>query len=209
MPLLRNDPQLLAAFRGGHRDALATVYRFYARPLDNYFRALARRSGVTALSQASVAQDLLQEAFIRAFSQHARQNYDATRDFSPYLKAIARNTFIDALRKRKHEIPFEEHEEALTLEDGGHDDTDYEPEVLAALETYLRQLAPELRDVYEQRFERGLTQEAACQTLGVSRRSLRTLEEHLRRGLRKALFAAGLLHAERPVRLHALEPSRE
>ena len=209
MPLFQNDPQLLAAFRAGERGALETVYRFYARPLDVYFRALARRSGIAVFAQSGVVQDLLQEAFIRAFSHHARQSYDATREFSPYLKAIARNAFVDALRKRKHEIPFEEHEEALTLEEHGSDDENYEPEVLAALEAYLAQLSPSLRGVYEQRFERGLTQEAACRTLGVSRRSLRTAEDHLRRGLRKALFSAGLLQVERPVRLATLEPSRE
>jgi RNA polymerase sigma factor (sigma-70 family) len=209
MPIFRNDPQLLAAFRAGKREALETVYRFYARPLDVYFRALSRRSGVPRAAQSTVVQDLLQDAFIRAFSQHARQGYDATRDFSPYLKAIARNAFIDALRRRKHEIPLGDHEESLLLEEQGPEDAEYEPEVLAALEAYLGQLPPGLRSVYEQRFERGLTQEAACRSLGVSRRSLRTLEDRLRRGLRKALFSAGLLRVERPVRLDNLEPSRE
>lgn len=208
MPLLRNDPELLAAFRAGERRALETVYRFYARPLEGYFRALARRSGVTAFSHSGAIQDLLQDAFIRAFSYSARRSYDATRDFSPYIKAIARNSFVDALRKRKHEIPFEEHEAALTL-DEVRVDSDYEPEVLAALQAYLEQLSPDLRGVYEQRFELGLTQEAACRTLGVSRRSLRTLEEQLRRGLRKTLALAGLLRVERPVRLDALEPRQQ
>jgi len=63
--------------------------------------------------------------------------------------------------------------------------------------------------VYEQRFELGVTQEAACKTLGVSRRSLRTLEDRLRRGLRKSLALAGLLRLERPLRLDTLEPRRE
>jgi RNA polymerase sigma factor (sigma-70 family) len=208
MPLLRNDPQLLAAFRAGERSALETVYRFYARPLESYFCALARRSAVAAFSHSGAIQDLLQEAFIRAFSYSARQSYDASRDFSPYIKAIARNAFVDALRKRKHEIPFEEHEEALTL-DEVRVDADYEPEVLAVLEAYLGQLSPDLRGVYEQRFELGLTQEAACRTLGVSRRSLRTLEEQLRRGLRRTLSLAGLLRVERAVRFDALEPRRQ
>src|SRR3954469_9995300 len=208
MPLLRHDPQLLAAFRAGERAALAAVYRSYAPSLVSYFRALARHSGVAGFSHSGAIQDLLQDAFIRAFSPAARRSYDASRDFSPYMKAIARNAFVDALRKRKHEIPFEEHAEALSL-DEERVDPDYEPEVLAALATYIGQLSPGLRGVYEQRFERGLTQEAACRTLGVSRRSLRTLEDQLRRGLRKSLSLAGLLRVERPVRLDTLEPRRE
>jgi RNA polymerase sigma factor (sigma-70 family) len=208
MPLLRNDPQLLAAFRAGERAALAAVYRAYAPSLESYFRALARHSGVAAFSHSGAIQDLLQDAFIRAFSPSARRSYDATRDFTPYLKAIARNAFVDALRKCKHEIPFEEELEALSGE-GARGDAEYEPEVLAALEAYLGQLPPGLRGVYEQRFELGVTQEAACKTLGVSRRSLRTLEDRLRRGLRKSLALAGLLRLERPLRLDTLEPRRE
>jgi hypothetical protein len=40
----------------------------------------------------------------------------------------------------------------------------------------------------------GVSQDAACLKLGISRRTLRTGEDRLRTGLRKALQLAGLLH---------------
>jgi RNA polymerase sigma factor (sigma-70 family) len=194
MPLLRTDPELLAAFRAGDRAALDTVYRTYVRGLEVYFRSLARSTGNAELLQVTMVQDLVQEAFIRAFSPASRCAYDENRDFSPYLKTIARNCFIDAVRKRKSERP---PLEVLAFEAGeiawgeSHD-----PEVLAALEAYLGGLPAALESVYQQRFVLGRSQVVASAALGLSRRTLRTREDHLRRGLRRALQLAGLLRPE-------------
>ncbi len=207
MTLLRTDPELLAAFRAGERRALETVYRSYVRMLDVYIRALARAADSKELSQATIVQDLLQEAFIRAFSPGARQAYDDTRDFLPYLKAIARNCFIDALRKRKSELPVPELS-TLELTEGFTAEESYDPEVLAALETYLLDLPAPLRGVYHQRSVLGRSQVVACAALGLSRRTLRTQEDHLRRGLRKALLLAGLLHPEPAFGPVGLQPGR-
>jgi RNA polymerase sigma factor (sigma-70 family) len=196
MPLFRENPSLLPAFREGRREALETVYRYYARSLDGYLRALSHWAGAPEFAQPSVVQDLMQETFIRAFSDVARRSYDPGQPFTPYLRTIARNCFIDQLRKRRPEVPVEVVEPSLTLEATNGDET-YDPRVVLTLEAYLRDLPEALRGVYEQRFVRGLSQVEACDALGLSRRSLRTQEEHLRRGLRKALMLAGLLHGER------------
>lgn len=209
MPLLRNDLELLSAFRKGRRRALETVYREYVRPLDVYLRALARHAGVSELGQSSAIQDLLQETFIRAFSAPARQAYDESRDFAPYLKTIARNCFVDALRKRKSEARLVASDLAEAPDHFPTASSVYAPEVLATLEAYVSRLSPELRGVYEERFERGLSQHRACEHLGLSRRTLRTQEAHLRRGLRKALLLAGLLGSTAHFSFGALQPSRE
>jgi RNA polymerase sigma factor (sigma-70 family) len=190
MPWLRNDPRLLSAYRAGEHSALASVYRHYAGPLQAYFRTLARGTGVTELSQPSAIQDLLQEAFLRAFSRQARSAYDARRDFAPYLKVIARNCFVDAIRRRKSELLVTQ-EHLIELGEPPATDEGYDPDVLATLEAYLASLPPALKDVYEQRFALELSQEVACATLGLSRNSLRTLEARFTRGLRRALAVAG------------------
>jgi RNA polymerase sigma-70 factor (ECF subfamily) len=192
MPLFHDVPGLLAAFREGKPDALSTVYRHYVRSVDGYLRALARRAGTPDLCQASAIADLLQEVFVRAFSPSARLAYDGLRDFGPYLNTIARNCFIDTLRKRKIEVPLGIEE--LEAGDAASGLDDYDPKVVAVLEAYLRDLSAPERNVYELRFVDGRSQEAACEALGMSRRSLRTSEERLRKGLRKALFMAGVLH---------------
>jgi len=186
-------PGLLVAFREGKPQALSIVYRHYVRSVDGYLRALARRAGTPDLCQASAVADLLQEVFIRAFSPTARLAYDGLRDFGPYLNTIARNCFIDTLRKRRIEVPLGM-EELQTEQAASGELDDYDPKIVAVLESYLRQLPDPAKRVYELRFVHGRSQESACEALGVSRRSLRTAEDHLRKGLRKALALAGVLY---------------
>ena len=209
MPLFRNTPQLLVEFRAGKPAALEQVYRYYVRPVDTYFRTLARLAGVAELSQPSAVADLLQEAFIRAFSDNARIAFDGLREYSPYLHTIARNCFFDALRKRKKEVLIAPEDLPLSADDAPELEETYDPKVVAVLEVYLRDLPAALKGVYQQRFVHGLSQEAACEALGMSRRSLRTAEEHLRRGLRKALLLAGALHGGAGLGVKTLQASRE
>jgi len=199
MTLFRHKPALLSAFRRGDREALETVYRHYGRSIEVHLRLLARRSGARELAQAGVVEDLLQEAFLRAFSAPAREAYDGVREFGPYLKAIARNCFVDLLRTRRHERRLLCAESFVSVDQIQAND-ELPNTRLVLLEDYLTSLPPALRGVYEKRFEQGLSQGDACRMLALSRRSLRTLEEHLRRGFRKALVRKQL----QPERLRSL-----
>ena len=189
---MSHNPDFLAAFRRGDRREIEMVYRFHMRSLEVYFRLLARRSGARELEQTSVVEDLLQDTFSRAFSTSAREAYDGAREFGPYLKAIARNCFIDLLRKRRRERHVLGAESLDTFEHLPSVEEPQDRRLVVALEDYLSGLSPVLKGVYETRFERGLSQAAACESLTLSRRSLRTLEEHLRRGFRKALVRVQL-----------------
>jgi RNA polymerase sigma factor (sigma-70 family) len=197
MSLLQNHPELLSAYRAGDDAALASIYRHYSAPLAAYCRSLARGIGNAELCQPSAVQDVMQEAFMRAFSKPARLAYDGQRDFLPYLKAIARNCALNALRRRSGELLFR-HERLRGVGEALSNEYGYEPDVLATLEAYLSSLPPALKDLYEQRFERELSQESASAALGLTRRSLRTLEARFTRGLRRALAVAGHF-PERPA----------
>jgi RNA polymerase sigma-70 factor, ECF subfamily len=203
MTLFREAPELLAPFRDGRPDALARVYRHYVRSLDGYLRALARHARAAELAQPSVVADLLQEAFVRAFSERARLAYDGLREYSPYLNTIAHNCFMDALRRRRKESLLAGTEHLIDELRAPDAQEMYDANVLAVLQQYLSELSREQQSVYEQRFVFGVSQEAACEALGLSRRSLRTAEEHLRSGLRKALQLAGLLHDVSGGRAHS------
>jgi RNA polymerase sigma factor (sigma-70 family) len=193
MSLFANNPELLAAFREGRRDALERVYRTYARPVDRALRAMARASGNNALTQASAIADLLQEVFVRAFSQAARRGYDGERDFGPYLTTIAHNCFVDALRATGREVLKGPEDLTLALDVAGPEPDGWcDPRALAVLSRYVRDLSAPLRAVYEQRFVLGVSQQEASSALGLSRRAIRTGEGRLRRGLRKALVRAGI-----------------
>ena len=194
MPYLRAEPDLLGAFRAGRPEALTRVYRAYVQRVERHLRELARAEGAAELRQPSAIADLLQEVFLRAFSPSARMAYDGLRDYGPYLGAIARNCFIDALRARGREKlgPTAEDPEWRDTEDPAAPTDLAEPKVLSVLDAYLASLSAELRSVCEHRFVLDRSQDEVVAALGISRRRLRTAEAKLRTGLRKALARAGI-----------------
>jgi RNA polymerase sigma factor (sigma-70 family) len=199
--LFHDRPELLAAFRDGRRDVLGRVYSMYALSIERYLRvlALAARGGEGV--QASVA-DLVQEVFIRAFSPNARRAYDGVRDYRSYLTAIARNCHIDMLRGSSREVLTDPADLPSDLDTFPEPDDWCEPKILVVLNAYLDDLSDTLRCVYEQRFVLAKSQAQASSDLGISRRALRTSEQKLRKGLRRALVRAGIL-------LRDLGPSKE
>jgi RNA polymerase sigma factor (sigma-70 family) len=193
MPIFRNQPTLLNSFRRGERVALESVYRAYVRSVERYLRVLAGRSGAGELRQSSAIADLLQEVFVRAFSVAGRKGYDGNRPYTPYLTTIARNCFIDAQRTRGREVPTSPDDLSLAVDDRAELDPGWcDPKTAAVVTAFVRNLGPKLKGVYEQRFVLGHSQEVASSELGQSRRSIRTAENRLRVGLRKALVRAGI-----------------
>ncbi|HET7541362.1 MAG TPA: sigma-70 family RNA polymerase sigma factor [Polyangiaceae bacterium] len=194
MPSIFDDPRLLEAFRAGDELALSAIYRRYVEAVAAHVAFLARATGAPELAQPSAVADLLQEVFTRAFSANARSAYDEHRPSGPYLNRIAKNCFIDLLRKRRHDLARELHDPA-SLDRGpcGREDDDSVHRLLAVVDAYVSELSEPLRDVYERRFAMGLTQKATCDVLGITRRALRTAEAHLKQGAREALCVAGVL----------------
>lgn len=194
MSVLRESPEFLAAFRSGDPTTLLRIYRSYAVPVERYLKALTRRLPYVPCV-AGIA-DLHQDTFERAFSFRARHAYDATRDFGPYLMTIARNCFLDAVRRERRERLNVDTDVVERREEGVRREPFPDPHVAELLEVYVRDLPAPLRSTFEQRFVFGNSQAVASSELGVTRRSLRTREEHLKRGLRRALQARGLFHGD-------------
>jgi len=190
--LFREHPELLVAFREGKREALERVYRAYSHSIERYLLALGRPGGAAEVLHASAVADLVQDVFIRAFSADARRSYDGLRDYGGYLSGIARNCFIDALRARSREVLVDPADISFDIDDAPEPEDWCDPRTLAVLESYLGGLAPVLHGVYQERFAHGRSQEETSATLGISRRTVRTCEKELRRGLRKALARAGI-----------------
>ncbi len=189
---LAGDPQLLAAFRAGDRIALECVYRAHVCSIERYALALARSIGQDQRASANNVADLVQDVFIRAFSQEARLRYDGVHDYGRYLAAIARNCFVDTLRARSREILIDPRELPQDPDGVPEPDDCYDARTLAVLDAYVRGLPDGLRRVYEQRFTLERSQEQAAAVLGISRKVVRLAEKQLRTGLRRALLQAGI-----------------
>ena len=196
MTLFRERPELLSLFRGGDPRTFETVYWAYVERVEGILRhgfQMARDQRRISGASSGDVRDLLQEVFMRAFSEQARSSYDGVREFGPYLSTIARNVLADWGRKRRpvllvDEIPAHWEPSATEPELLAEED----PGVLRVVEQYIAGLSPQLRAVHRERYELSGSQEAAAAALGISRQHLRTLEAHLRKGLARALLRAEL-----------------
>jgi RNA polymerase sigma factor (sigma-70 family) len=198
MPVFARRADLLPRFREGDSDALAEVYWAYVDKIT----AIARHGLTTAtpgaprltIPPAEVA-DLVQDIFIRAFTPSARAGFDGLRDYGPYLYGIARHAVLDWARKRGREpptdyLPPDVLASVAEVPASDEDDGDADPQTLAVVRGYLQEVEPKLRAVHLARYERGLSQRDAADHLGITRQSLRTLEDRLRKGVRRALKLA-------------------
>jgi RNA polymerase sigma-70 factor (ECF subfamily) len=178
MAYLRSRPDLLDSFRKGDRAALEEVYWAYVDRVVWFLRRSVRPGEV---------RDLLQEVFIRAFSESSRAAYDGVRDYGPYLLTVARNLVVDAARKSGRELSLEDlpFEEPAATEERAVEWAD--SDTMRIVESYLQSLSDEVRGVHDARYVRGLSQRDAADHLGITRQQLRTLEAKLRTGLARAL----------------------
>ena len=193
--------EFLQDFRVGRRETLERVYWAYLDEVETVVRSLSmryRRSAQLASSAPDVGE-LVQEVFVRAFSDKARHGFDASRSFGPYLGTLARNLFIDWTRKQGRELTIGDFDDAFGATQPVDIDSGWaDEEAMAIVSHYLAELPAELLEIHEQRFVACRTQEEACAALGISRAQLRTRERHLRDGLRRELRRAGAAFSQFP-----------
>jgi len=199
--LLLSDRALLRAFRNGESWAVEQVYHAYVDQVAGLLR-----KGFTFMSGGQPAHfrgygnswDLecaVQDTFSHAFSPAARQAYDGTNPYGPYLLTIARNQTISRLRRDMREY---RRRTALAGEVGLEQPQTPEQH---ALQLEARQLVDEFRatlDQTQRRFldlryleERNLLETA--RQLGLSRMKARTLEQKLRKALIRFLAQRGII----------------
>jgi RNA polymerase sigma-70 factor (ECF subfamily) len=199
MSLFRDKPSLLPRFRRGDRDVCEEVYWFYVSRVETIAWAAVSRGGgwgrdATRARRAEVA-DLVQDVFMKAFTEKARLGYDGLRPYAPYLYTIARNVIVDVARARGREIPTEEGDLESFLQEAREPVNAYaDTGTIEVVERFIRSLPSDLRAVHEKRYVAGLSQQSAANELGLSRQTVRTLEGRLHEGLQEALRAVEREH---------------
>lgn len=196
------DPELLAAFREGRRDALERVYRRHVDEVATFLRrgfmysvddTPTRYRGV---SDSLELESYVQEVFARAFQPRARLNYDGIRPYRAFLLGVARNLVLDQLRRDAR------HGEVITAPDV-IDAAVAAPRVDSELsrdEQRGRELVSEFlssacdardRELYDLRYERDLSQVDAGASAGLTRIQVRRWETKFRARLLRFLKRAG------------------
>ncbi len=194
-PALEQDRELLAAFRAGQREALERIYHAL---IDDVFRlaalGFATPSGsIRGERDPDEQRAIVQDVFVRAFSERARTGYDGLRPYRPYLLTIARNVMIDRARSRMTELArsTEVDVNAIIAADaeipGVVEETAEQQSLRTRAAAYIGTLDGNERQIVRLRFEDELSQVDVAATLGISRRRVRTLEARVIKGLRKFL----------------------
>lgn len=182
---------------------METVYRHYAPAVARLLSCgfVYQSGGAPAAFRGYRSsfdlEGVLQEVFARAFTERARLAYDGLRPYAGFLRGIARNVVLDQLRRRarRGEVldPFDGDERAAWERDQQARDP---VEDIASRRA--RELVQEFlgtcdeaeRELYELRFGRDLSQQAAADQLGLTRIQIRRRETKLKKRLLKFLKRA-------------------
>lgn len=139
------DFQLMDQFKRGDQSAFGLLIERHQRAVYGYLRA--------RLLQASDADDMTQEVFLRCFQARAR--FDATAMVRPWLLGIARNLLREHVRavKRRRQVAWTEL--CLELESGLPVDDARQEEIQTHLPTCLDGLGPSARQAIEEHYRDG------------------------------------------------------
>ncbi|MDX1623853.1 MAG: sigma-70 family RNA polymerase sigma factor [Gemmatimonadota bacterium] len=187
----KSDEQLVAEARGGSQRAYRQLVDRFERPVYNLVARMVR--------DRTLAEDLAQEAFVKAF--HRLETFRPEQGkFSSWLFKIAHNTTIDHLRRSRLDT--------VPLDAEGEDEPDYhailpDEEATSPLDATLRgdlgqhlsvaieRLRPEYREVIVLRHQEGLAYDEIAEVAGLPLGTVKTYIHRARKELAALMTEAG------------------
>lgn len=178
-----DDAELVRRALAGRQEAYREIVERYQRPVYGLLVRMVR--------DAALAEDLAQEAFVKAFAAFPR--YDAAHRLASWLFKIAHNVAIDHLRRRPPPTVSltadREDEPSLAavlpdLAQAGPERMAVASRLARDLEAALARLRPEYREVMVLRFEEGLAYEEIA---GVTGLPLGTVKTHIHRARKEMM----------------------
>lgn len=165
---------LLNQCKRGNSKAQFEIYRLYYKTMYN--------SSLRIVGLTDVAEDIMQDAFLSAFSKLS--SYRGEVSFGAWLKRIVINRSLDYLRKKK--VVFEELHENLQIPDEENAEVDSitADEVKSAISS----LSDGYRTVLSLILIEGYSHEEAGQVLGIQNVSCRTQYSRARKKLQALLI---------------------
>ena len=187
-----DDSALASRAAQGDQDAFARIMRRYNQRL--------YRLAVSVMGDASEAEDVLQESYVRAFYSFA--SYSGAGSLGAWLARIVRNEAIDRVRSRasrRSHVAIEadlggqsEEDETNVANDPLQTLTD--PQALAAnadlrrlLERAIQRLPEQFRSAFVLREVEGLSVEETAEYLGIPSATVKTRDHRARNLLRTYL----------------------
>lgn len=213
---LEDDPERVEAFRRGDRELLAQLYHAHVPAVEKLLRL-----GFTFTSQGKTVrfrgfqepfllQESIQEGFLRAFREEARQAWNPGKPWRPYLLAIVRNQVIDQFRKQQVEqryfVPLarmageDESEQDALDKLSSSEESSASPEMKAfqsqlgkILSVFLEELDEGDRDTVRLHMLGDMTQQELADHLNESRNDVRKRIREIRSKLLRHLKREGVI----------------
>ena len=185
------DRQLVELALAGRQSAYREVLSRYERPIFSLVYRMVR--------DRSLAEDLSQEAFVKAFQ--ALDRYDPSYKFSSWIFKIANNLTIDHLRKRRidtvsidgspHATSAEQQAQTrLVVESGDENPLEYveNRELGGLIEEAIGELRPEYRTAVLLRHVEGYAYDEIAQIMEIPLGTVKTYLHRARAELKVALL---------------------
>lgn len=154
--IILSDQQLIALSLGG--DTVAFDHLF-ARYRDAMRKLYAQRTGST-----DDADDLIQETFLKVYLN--LDKYNPAYTFGQWIYTIARNAFIDYLRKKQENVPLEMVQRGQSSFPTPEESI-INMQQMARIEGFMDKLRPRYRKLIELRFFRDYSYEEIAAELRV------------------------------------------
>ena len=140
--IVADDRELVERVLGGDTAAFEYLFDRYREAIHRLF---VQRTGDT-----DDADDLLQETFVKVYVNLHR--YRAEYTFGQWLYTIARNTFIDYVRRRQDDLPIDERFTAPASSAPTPEESVINSQQQKQIEHCLGELAPRYRQLIRMRF---------------------------------------------------------
>jgi RNA polymerase sigma-70 factor (ECF subfamily) len=167
--IVATDAELAGMVLGGDNRAFEHLFNRYGASLHQIY--LARTGG-----NGDDTDDLIQEIFVKTYLNLA--SYDPRYTFGQWIYTIARNTFIDYVRKRRDDLSIDGTRGEYTRQpvslSPNPEENIIHAEQRVQLEEYLAMMPDKYRRLIELRFFKDLSYEEIAQQLGLPLGTVKT-----------------------------------
>lgn len=158
---------------------------------ERYFMAMYNTS-LRIVKDTAEAEDIMQEAFLRAFSK--LHTFKGESTFGAWLKRIVANLSIASYNKQKkyQEVSFDDEFSQVPDEQSGLPEVEdtYGPQIRLLLQS-LEELHENYRLILNLHLIEGFDQQEICQIMSISPANCRTTLSRARESLRKKMMSYG------------------
>lgn len=158
--------------------------------LFNRYREAIYRLFVQRMGTTPDADDLLQETFIKVYIHIHRYSPEYT--FGQWVYTIARNTFIDYVRKRQEDMSIDERFASPASNAPNPEESVINLQQRSQIDHYLGMLAPRYRRLIEMRFFEEYSYEEIAEKLALPMGTVKTQIHRAREQMCRLITAGGL-----------------